>query len=75
MLPVVFLFLGKIYGYNAKFREILIQGYSFSGYGMTNGEANTFLKNLVFISEIVDYLTSTNPTQLVNNDELEKSIN
>ncbi|KAF0754995.1 interferon-inducible double-stranded RNA-dependent protein kinase activator A [Aphis craccivora] len=63
----------KIYTYNAKFREILTYGYGFSGYGVTNGAANTFLENLVSISEIDDYLNSTNPTLLVNNNELEKS--
>ncbi|KAF0748437.1 interferon-inducible double-stranded RNA-dependent protein kinase activator A [Aphis craccivora] len=70
-----FLFPGKIYTYNAKFREILTYGYGFSGYGVTNDSANTFLENLVSISVIDDYLNSTNPTSLVNNVELEKSKN
>jgi len=75
MLPVVFLFPGKIYTYNAKCREILTYGYSLSGYGTINDATNTFLENLVSISEIDDYLYSTNPTRLMNNDEFEKSNN
>lgn len=44
-------------------------------YGATNDAANTFLENLVSISEIDDYLNSKNPTRLVKNDELEESNN
>lgn len=73
MVPVVFLFPDKMYTYNAKCREILTYGYSLSGYEAKNGAANIFLENLVSISEIHDYLNSTNPTRLMNNDELEES--
>lgn len=75
MFPVVFLFLGKIYTYNAKCKGILTFGLGFSGYGATNDAVNKFLENLVSIFEKDNYLNSTNPTRLVNNDELEETNN